>query len=198
MKINIAALLGAYAVATDSAQGWSDGDVIVNNDDIKAAAQDFSFNEQFISDEDFVHGVNLASDVLIAIEAIRIEVQDIDIALDDIDLVVTANEAAYLTMRQTHTTTDAQAGRNAENREINTQNISYNTHALDVIEDAIDGLRAQVDDHLGAAKLFCHQFIYTSDIPEECDHILINGQPVTEGGDRILEEYKWDQVSAAI
>ena len=54
----------------------------------------------------------------------------------------------------------------------NTTNVTDNDNALKAIEDDIEDLRPQVEAHILTAKLFCHQFIYTSVIPKECAAIL--------------------------
>jgi len=80
---------------------------------------------------------------------------------------------------------------NAQNRETNSGDITSNDNALTAIEGTIADLREQVDDQTATAKLFCHQFIYTSVIPDECAAILDNGDLITAGGDRIAEVFVW-------
>ena len=194
MKTYAAAILTAYAAATS--QPWSEGTTLVNDDNIGTQASNFSFSEAFISDQDFVQGVNLASDVLIAIEAIRIEINDLNDTLDLIGTTVKGNEDAYTAMHGDWTTADAQADTNATNMGTNAGSISDNDKAIKAIEDAIADLKEQVDDQLASAKLFCHQFIYTSVIPAECAAILKNGDLITAGGDRIAEVFVWPTASA--
>ena len=88
-------LLLAYATAASVEKPWSEGDVLVSNDNIAAQAESFSFAEQFITDPAFLSGINLSADVLIAIEAIRMEMNAIKKSLDRIDGVVTENEQDY-------------------------------------------------------------------------------------------------------
>ena len=80
---------------------------------------------------------------------------------------------------------------NKSNVILNTGKITNNLDALHTLNDALEALEGQISDQLQASKLFCHQFIYTADIPQECDAILIDGKLVTEGGDRIAEQFNF-------
>ena len=127
MKSFVAALLATY-VAASTVQAdapWAESGVMVDNADISQQADTFDWNAPFISEENYVRGVNLESDVLIAIEAIRIEVIDIRTRLEDISNEINDNEDKHTQQSgeyneilikhdDTKVTVDEQAGQIAE------------------------------------------------------------------------------------
>ena len=97
MKSFVAALLATYVAATavDADAPWAESGAMVDNADIADQASTFDWDKPFISEENYVRGVNLESDVLIAIEAIRIEIKDLTDILGNIDIAVTDNEEKH-------------------------------------------------------------------------------------------------------
>ena len=96
-KSFVATILASYAAAATAP--WAESGTMVDNDDIVQQAGTFDWNAPFITEENYIRGVNLESDVLIAIEAIRIEIVDLRDILQTIDGTVADNEDQHNNMQ---------------------------------------------------------------------------------------------------
>lgn len=145
MRTFTATLLTAIAYAaksTASAESWADGAAMVDSSDIAGQASTFDWNTNFISDSTFTAGVNLQSDVYIAIEAIRLEINELLNELREIEVVVGNNENDYTRMHGEWTDADTQSDANVMDSNNNTGDIATNAGDIDAIQQAIMSLRA--------------------------------------------------------
>ena len=160
-----AAAAFGVSIATEAeaeAGAWS-GPIVPES--FSYAVHDFNMEAPFTDQECYQKQVDIYSDQIIAIEALRLEV---------LNLTQRVTQAEY-----DYESNALRISENAAKIHHNREEALYNAAKIDVlfmdVNDIADCLRRQWSEQEAlrhVLELYCHQFTYTAYLPHQCEPIL--------------------------
>ena len=161
LEVDTAAATTVEATA-EASSGWS-GPIVPESYDY--AVHDFDLNKPFTDQECYTKQVDIYSDQIIAIEALRLEVLQLTQRITQAEHDVEHNEQKIAQNKSKITANSNEALLNKAKIEVLYKNVSD-------VGDCLHRQWAEQSELRRVLELYCHQFTYVAHLPYQCAPIL--------------------------